>query len=216
MGEVELDPVARRINIHSTFIFYGESASPEIASQVAFAIAEAWNEPQGHIHFNGGNWKVHFHIEREFNPQLQPETVWYNSNPRLNFFRIEDFADGNISFVDGIGSNTGYFKADNLLRNSTTAAHEYGHTIGLLHPVNLDIRGMGQPGIMYPRGTICDPDFQYDPWAKPLAPGGTLNPASRKVLLRDIENLRLEKLRYRQNRATLGEFTNMYHTKHEK
>ena len=83
-------------------------------------------------------------------------------NPRNNFFRIEEFATGNISFTDGIGSNSGYFKLENLYKGSTTAAHEYGHTIGLEHPVILDIRGKGQPGIMYPRGTLVDPQFQYD------------------------------------------------------
>ena len=80
--------------------------------------------------------------------------------------------------------------------NSTTAAHEYGHTIGLDHPEILDIRGMGQPGIMYPRGTICDPVFQYDPAAEPLKPGGTINPYTRKVLQSDIDQLRLHKLNW--------------------
>ena len=99
-----------------------------------------------------------------------------------NYFRVEEFSESHISFVDGIGSNTGYFKLDNLLNNSTTAAHEFGHTLGLLHPEHLDIRGKGAPGIMYPRGTIVDPHFQYDPDAEPAATGGTMNPFHRKVL----------------------------------
>ncbi len=99
-------------------------------------------------------------------PDLKPETVWYNDDPKLNFFRVEDYATGNISFVDAIGSNTGYLKLDNLLQTSTTIAHEYGHTLGCVHPQILDIRGGLEPAIMYPRGTICDPSLQYDPNAK--------------------------------------------------
>lgn len=214
MGEVELG--TGRISIVSFFVFYGEAATKELARQVAEDISAAWNEPEVHIQYGNKDWTVNFEIEGIHDPGLNPESVWYNDNPRLNFFRIEEFAEGNISFVDGVGSNTGYFKFDNLLNLSTTAAHEYGHTLGLLHPPNLDIRGMGQPGIMYPRGTICDPSFQYDPGAQPLAPGGTLNPSRRKVLLSDIENLKLSKLNYHLNKAVLGEFTNLYHSRHEK
>jgi hypothetical protein len=158
---------------------------------------------------------VVFDIEGIYQPGLEPESVWYNTNPRLNFFRIEEFSMTHISFVDGLNSNTGYFKLDNLLNNSTTAAHEYGHTLGLEHPASLDIRGQGQPGIMYPRGTICDPLFQYDVRARPLEPGGTLNPYTRKVLASDIGDLKLHRLSFdRKGLATLGDFSNIYHEKH--
>ena len=146
---------------------------------------------------------------------LTPEMVFENTDPRNNYFRIEEYADGNISFVDGINSNTGYFKLDNLLNNSTTAAHEYGHTIGLDHPKMLDIRGKGTPGIMYPRGTIVDPIHQYSPIAAPLAPGGTMNPFSRKVLQEDIDNLKLSRLGYNRNGiAIIGNFTSIWHKQH--
>ena len=98
---------------------------------------------------------------------------------------------------------------------SLTAAHEYGHTIGLDHPAVLDIRGQGQPGIMYPRGTWVDPPYQWDPSVAPGTVGGTLNPATRRVLASDILDLGLHRLRFdRGGRAVLGEFTNLYHQKH--
>jgi hypothetical protein len=108
---------------------------------------------------------------------------------------------------------------DNLLNNSTTAAHEYGHTIGLEHPQQLDIRGRGVPGIMYPRGTIVDSVYQYNPHA--LAGdntnGGTINPFTRKVLQQDIEALRLHQLLFDQNGlAVLGEFSSIWHEPHER
>jgi len=156
-----------------------------------------------------------FDIEGFYEPALLPETVWYNTNPRNNYFRIEEFSMNHVSSVDGLNCNTGYFKYDNLLNNSTTAAHEYAHTLGLDHPKILDIRSKGQPGIMYPRGTICDPLFQYDINALPLQPGGTLNPFTRKVLQSDIDDLKLHRLPFNKNGfAMIGDFSSIYHQKH--
>ena len=158
---------------------------------------------------------VEFIIRGYYETDLPPENVWFNTNPRNNYFRIEEISPVHVSFVDGIKCNTGYFKLDNLFNNSTTAAHEYGHTIGLDHPEILDIRGMGQPGIMYPRGTICDPLYQYDPAAEPLKPGGTINPYTRKVLQSDIDQLRLHKLDWNNGFAVLGDFSSIYHGKEQ-
>jgi hypothetical protein len=85
--------------------------------------------------------------------------------------------------------------------------------LGLHHPDELDIRGQGTPGIMYPRGTICDPHFQYDSAAAPGEKGGTLDPQHRKVLINDIEALNLHKLRFDdEGFAVLGDFTSIYHS----
>ncbi|MEJ0083841.1 MAG: hypothetical protein WDM78_23510 [Puia sp.] len=145
------------IRIHSDFYFYGEAASAILAESIAKDIAGHWNEPAATVVLKNSLYSIEFIIRGFFEKDLTPETVWYNINPRNNYFRIEEVSPVHVSFVDGIQCNTGYFKLDNLINNSTTAAHEYGHTIGLDHPEQLDIRGMGQPGIMYPRGTICDP-----------------------------------------------------------
>ena len=140
--------------------------------------------------------------------------IYTNTDPCNNYFRIEEYAHGNISFVDGLGSNSGYFKLENLYVGSTTAAHEYGHTLGLEHPVNLDYRGKGIPGIMYPRGTLVDPEFQYD-ISKPAGEkGGTMHPMYRKVFRYDIESLKLDRLRFNNRKAVVGEFTNVYHFNH--
>jgi hypothetical protein len=216
MGEAELDSAAHRLTIRSIFHFYGEAATQELSIRVAANIGDHWNEPKEKIAIRREWVDLQFEIEGIYDPDLLPETVWYNSDPRLNFFRIEAFSLKDISFVDGLGSNTGYFKLANILNNSTTAAHEYGHTLGLGHPAALDIRGEGQPGIMYPRGTICDPAFQYDPSALPLKPGGTLNPFARKVLAADIENLKLHRLSFdRKGRSVVGGFSSLYHQRHE-
>jgi len=216
MGEAELNIAEHQLIIRSMLYFYGGAANQSLAVQIADDISATWNEPKGKVKIKGEWYAVRFEIEGFYNPDLQPAAVWHNTDPRLNFFRVEEFSLHDISSVDGLGCNTGYFKLGNLLNHSTTAAHEYGHTLGLDHPKELDIRGKGQPGIMYPRGTLCDPAFQYDPAAAPGGPGGTLNPFTRKVLDSDIAGLRLSRLAFdARSLSILGEFSSFYHQKHE-
>jgi hypothetical protein len=214
MGLVEPDKEHLQLLIYSHIITYGNAATSEITEQIRDEIEMMWNEPEASLNLKGLSFKVVFRITASFLPDIQPIEVYQNLDPRNNYFRIEEFAHGNISFVDGLGSNSGYFKLENLYKGSTTAAHEYGHTIGLDHPKYPDIRGEGVPGIMYPRGTLVDPQFQYDP-AKPAGvTGGTMHPMYRKVKQEDIDHLKLQKLGFKNNEAVIGEFTNVYHRNH--
>ncbi len=216
MGEVEIKQ--NSIIIHSVIFFYGGAASDALSFEIAKDIADHWNEPGAKINIGGRNCQVLFDIEGVWARSLTPEIVIENTNPRNNYFRVEAFAGtgfSDISSVDGLGSNTGYFKLDNLLNHSTTAAHEYGHTLGLDHPEILDIRGRGVPGIMYPRGTIVDPPFQYSPVARPGEAGGTMNPFTRRVLQEDVNALRINRLRFsRDGFAMLGDFSSVWHEAH--
>ncbi|HUX84642.1 MAG TPA: hypothetical protein VMV20_05375, partial [Chitinophagaceae bacterium] len=151
MGAVELDDILEILTVWSEIIIYGSGADAGLASRIAEQISSLWNEPDAVVTLRKKNYRLRFEIKGAFRPGLGPDEIHANLNPRLNFFRIEAFARDNISFVDETGCNTGYFKLDNLLNPSTTAAHEYGHSLGLKHPDQLDIRGKGQPGIMYPR-----------------------------------------------------------------
>ncbi len=212
MGEVEIVRQQHVIIIHSDLFFYGNAATESLSEQVAANISVQWNEHGHTVSLKGQSFKVHFNIRGFWAPRLTAIDVLANVNPRNNYFRIEPYSHGNISYVDDIGCNTGYFLLDNIINDSTTAAHEYGHTLGLVHPDVLDIRGKGVPGIMYPRGTITDPAFQYSPLAQPLAPGGTMNPFFRKVLPPDIEALKLHRLQYNENgMAMIGDFSSVWH-----
>jgi hypothetical protein len=219
MGEAELDIEHQRVIIRSHIITYGHAATEEITEQMREEIETMWNEPRAFVLIKQIPYGVQFSITAQLRPDLSEMEVLMNTDPKNNFFRIEEFVHGNISFVDGLGCNTGYFKLENLYKGSTTAAHEYGHTLGLDHPVHLDIRGEGVPGIMYPRGTLVDPHFQYDP-AKPAGvTGGTMHPVYRKVKAEDVAALRLpalfsRNLFSRNRKAIVGDFTNVYHLNH--
>jgi len=215
MGEVEILTGSKTIVIHSHIIIYGKAANEELTQTIREEIETLWNEPKGLIILDGNSYIIQFQITSALRLDLTELEVLQNLDPRNNYFRIEPYAQSNISFVDGIGCNTGYFLLENLYKGSTTAAHEYGHTLGLEHPTNLDYRGKGVPSIMYPRGTLVDPIYQYDPTKPAGVTGGTMHPKYRKVLPSDIQTLRLHKLRFKNNRAILGAFSNLYHWSHE-
>jgi len=202
--------------IHSHIITYGHAANPAITENIREEIETMWNEPQGRVQIDNYYYQVIFNITALFQPDITAVEIYENINPCNNYFRIEEFAHGNISFVDGLGCNSGYFKLENLYKGSTTAAHEYGHTIGLHHPTDLDIRGKGFPGIMYPRGTLVDAEYQYNPAARAgdNTNGGTMHPMHRKVRQEDIDLLKLHKLNFENGRGVIGEFTSIWHPNH--
>lgn len=214
MGTAELDTERKQLLIRSHFIFYGSAATTELAEQLRTEVETLWNEPEAEVALQDTRFAINFRISAALSPQITDLEVYQNVDPRNNYFRIEPFATGNISFVDGLGCNSGYFLLENLYAGSTTAAHEYGHTLGLDHPADLDIRGRGVPGIMYPRGTLVDPGYQYDPAVPAGQKGGTLHPMYRRVLANDIRNLKLHRLRFSNKVAVVGNFTNVYHEDH--
>ena len=216
MGEIEIDEINNTIIITSHIITYGNEATEELTERIRKEIETMWNEPQASLKLNNSWFDVRFKINAWFNPSIDPFDIYRNLDPKNNYFRIEEYSHNHISFVDGLNCNTGYFKLENLYKGSTTAAHEYGHTIGLNHPNDLDIRGKGVPGIMYPRGTLVDPQFQYDPFKPAGITGGTMHPMYRKVKLEDIQNLKLHQLQFHHGKAVLGEFTNVWHEDHSK
>ena len=212
MGSAEIDRL--QFIIHSHIITYGNAATVALTESIRDEIETMWNEPKASLLFDDLTFSVRFNITASFQPAITDIDIYQNLDPRNNYFRIEEFALGNISFVDGLGCNSGYFKLENLYKGSTTAAHEYGHTLGLEHPGDIDFRGKGVPGIMYPRGTLVDPPYQYEPDKPAGTKGGTMHPIYRKVRQEDIDNLHLHRLLFENGKAVLGEFSNCWHPNH--
>ena len=214
MGIVEFEGRSKSVLIQSHIITYGNAASSALTDQIRDEIETMWNEAHGRVVLDNESYLIQFQITAETKATITELEILQNVNPRNNYFRIEEFVHGSISFVDGLGCNSGYFLLENLYKGSTTAAHEYGHTLGLDHPRILDIRGQGVPGIMYPRGTLVDAQYQYDSTIPAGQKGGTMHPMYRKVKQEDIQNLRLHRLTFENRRATIGDFTNIYHWNH--
>ena len=212
MGSAEIESL--QLTVYSHLITYGNAATPELTEMMREEIETMWNEPAANLKFDDVKLNVVFKITSSFQPDIIDIDIYQNLDPRNNYFRIEEFALGNISFVDGLGCNSGYFKLENLYKGSTTAAHEYGHTLGLEHPGDIDFRGKGVPGIMYPRGTLVDPQYQYEPDKQAGTKGGTMHPIYRKVRQEDIDNLHLHRLDFENGKAVLGEFSNCWHPNH--
>jgi hypothetical protein len=214
MGEVEVFTATKEVVISSNVLTYGYNASAALTQEIEAEIESMWNEPQGNILLQGDRFRLIFKIKAYYFPRLIAQDIVQNTNPKNNYFRIEPYCNINISFVDALGSNTGYWLIDNLYKGSTTAAHEYGHTLGLEHPIDMDLRGQGVPGIMYPRGTLVDPQYQYNPEVVAGEKGGTMHPMYRRVKQKDIDLLQIPRLNFNGNKAIIGAYSNIYHEAH--
>lgn len=222
-GIAAIDRQHHTITVSSNMTFYGGGANAQVARSTAADVQNAWNAAGGHVKIGGVSYAVQFKITGSYNADLSEKEIKGNKSYLNNYIKVGASNEQSVSYMDkkkGVdGSNTGSYLTKNIAKDgSTTEAHEMGHGYGEVkgtadgHPADLDIRGEGQPGIMYPRGALVDPQYQYDPSAPAGGPGGTINPETRKVLQADIDRLNLGGLQYNSNnRANVGGLTNTAH-----
>ncbi|MCF8323994.1 MAG: hypothetical protein K9I84_03460 [Leadbetterella sp.] len=172
-----------QINIEAELVFYGKYASDDLAQKIVLEINQMWNEPSAKLQLGSRLFDIVFDIKFECldNSEVLLK-VLKNKDHAVNFIRIEDKNIAERSMMGfGLGENSGHWLISDQLGESTTAAHEFGHALGLPHPDQLDFRFSGNPPIMVPRGTLVDADFQWNPLAEAGAIGGTMRPIFRRV-----------------------------------
>ena len=202
---VEIDPNRHVISLTSHFHFYGPEATPALTYSSAEEISRLWNEPHAEVNLRGVPYRVQFRISYSIG-----EASWYArlkhscANNHVLIRNLTEPADRSSFALRGA---YGIFYTSDDLGHTTTAAHEYGHGLGLNHD-DIHQTSAALPGIMFARGTWVAPQFQYDPLAIAGAlEGGTLNPVFRKVRAEDIAALHLEQLSYYGYRTCIGDGT---------
>ncbi len=242
-GEPVIDHKSRTITVNSHIVFYGlggnstgkvsvlEAKYQAMAQSYAADIDKQWNGANGKVDIDGVEYSVKFNTTVEYRGDLTADEVTNNKDIGNNYIKlVEDGID--VSFTDKLsalgdpGGNTGIWLLRNIQgENTTTEGHEYGHGFGAVkgdpsgHTTALDLRGMGQPGLMYPRGTLVDAPYTYDPSKGASTVSGTgapvnsMNPQSRQANQGDINHLGLDKLTYdpTTGKAQLGVLTNRFH-----
>lgn len=200
-----------QIVIESRLYLYGSEATQAIGQEIVTEINRMYNEPEVYFLYKEQTLKVVFSVS--FKIVSTTEAMFRaatNQNFRNNFIRIENENHITRSFMGyGLGDNVGHWLTTDQLGNSTTAAHEFGHSLGLDHPVNLDFRGQSTPPpIMAPRGSLTNPEFQWNPSASPGEFGGTMNPKYRKVTAEEVL-LVLQNANFENNQTSyVGQLSN--------
>ena len=202
------------VTISAKLIFYGKEATDELAQKIADEIRNMYHEPKAFILLDEEAYEVRMRIDYEvisFEEVIQ--LAFKNTNFRYNFIRLEAQNHVTRSFMGfGLGDNVGHWITSDNLGDSTTAAHEFGHALGLDHPQQIDFRGLGNPGIMAPRGTIVDAHLQWNPAVAAGEYGGTLKPFHRRVQAYEIEAI-FENLEFDGNGyAEIGHLSNVLFT----
>ena len=97
MGEIELDIHHQCLIVHSNIITYGNAATTELTEQIRYEIETMLNEPTGKINFKRDLFAVAFNIKAWIYPDLSPLTVYQNTDPRNNYFRMTTFVPAGVN-----------------------------------------------------------------------------------------------------------------------
>lgn len=224
-ARVEFDHASGQITVHSHLYFFGKEANKNSSKAIVREISRMWNEPKTKIWIKneknpkGKAYRVRFKITSSMIRDSDIEKrVEENTDCKNNFIRIGKTPappPHEHRSAHELAGNIGWINLADEIGSTGTAAHEYGHGLGLDHnpPDNEDASEQvleGRPGIMANRGVLVESQYQWDPKAKAGEAGGTLDPKKRRVLDSDIQNLKLGELDLDlKNTACLGQASNV-------
>ncbi len=194
-------------------VYYGNSATEEIANSSSTEIQDMWNDAGGTVEIDGVEYSVSFSVtSKVVTEDKAVEMAEGNTSAATNFVRVEEKSGSVSRSFYQVGGNAGYFVTSDKLGNSTTAAHEKGHGFTLGHSER-DQRGQGAPDIMAARGTMVDAEYTYSPaqGASRIQsngiPANTANPTTRVVKQRNITDM-FKGVSFNNGRANIGGVSN--------
>jgi len=202
-GVVALNDDEQSLTISSHIYFYGTGVDEDLAFKITDEINTLWNGPEAQVTINNQNYDVKVKVTAEIVSLAEAKNLAEKNNSTLyNFVRVESETSAATSVMD-VSENHGLWSLQNDLGNSTTAAHEYGHSLGLRH-ISIqdnDWRGRGNPGIMGYKGMKVDSHLQ--------GTDGLFDKTKRQVTKVNIAQLKLEELEYNsEGVAVIGKATN--------
>ena len=180
--------------------YTGPLATRAIAYAATAEISRMWNEPRAVVTYEGRPYRVEFLLGYAI-----PWAFNYDSGScGENTVEIRNAGVGGDRSYYTLFGRYGVFFTSDEIGVSTTTAHEYGHGLGLDHD-DYDQRTARVPGIMFARGTLVRPEFQWNPSSAPGAPGGSINPFYRHVRKSDVLKIALSRVLFRNGFGCLGE-----------
>lgn len=204
---------AEEICLRAILVCYGTYADVDCGLAIKEEINTMWNLPLVVWEHEGNLYKVRVAVEVEVETvENVKRMLAYNTSHLYNFVRIEEKNRVERSMMGrGLGQNSGHWLRSDDLGRSTTAAHEFGHALGLPHPRRLDYRGTGYPPIMAPRGTLVDAEFQWNPGARAGEFGGTMKPIHRRVQAEEVREV-MARAHWNGSNYIIGEISNTFYS----
>lgn len=212
-----ISPDKKEIVVAAKLWFYGSFATAELADRIVEEINNQYNEAQGKIQVRETDQSIVTYLIRfEIDSAIVSldevfDLVQSNTDYRNNYIRIEQDNIVKRSFMGNeLGGNVGHWLTSDNLGESTTAAHEFGHSLGLDHPNDVDLRHRElPPPMMAPRGTLVKSRFQWNPTVNAGEFGGTMKPIYRKVCAEEVVEILAGKTFSEQGTLNLGILTNL-------
>ena len=181
----------RTATIKADLNFFG-TIKEDVLKKVTEIISKQWagfptlpgDSQEVHPDFwiNGYHLRIKTDIQVNFVQSIEEAKRLARSNQSLiqNFIRVEEGGPNAISVTGNGGANAYKFFYKNDLDHTTTAAHEFGHGLGMGHISHFTA---GLPSMMIERGSkMVEPQYF---WVQ-NDPNSTINPNLRRVTQSDL------------------------------